>query len=203
MVDAGYLTAAEARAMKPPALDVRTRNDLPTGTYFADWALPEARALTEQGYARQTLTTTLDSRLQNIARQVIAAAPLGEAQVALVAMRRNGEVVAMIGGTDYAKSPFNRATQAKRQPGSTFKLFVYLAALQAGWDPNDAIANTEITEGSYRPKNALGRYSDSLLLREAFAQSSNVAAVRLYGEVGSEAVIQAARDLGVSSPLTE
>ena len=127
----GYITEAEARAMKPPRLDVRTRNDLPTGTYFADWALPEARELTEQGYERQTLTTTLDSRLQNIARQVIQRAPLGEAQVALVAMRRNGEVVAMIGGKDYAKSPFNRVTQAKRQPGSTFKLFVYLAALRA------------------------------------------------------------------------
>ncbi|MEX0342134.1 MAG: transglycosylase domain-containing protein, partial [Erythrobacter sp.] len=201
MVDAGYITEAEARAMKPPALDVRTRNDLPTGTYFADWALPEAREFTEQGYARQTLTTTLDSRLQNIARQVTQRAPLGEAQVALVAMRRNGEVVAMIGGKDYAKSSFNRATQAKRQPGSTFKLFVYLAALRAGWNPGDRIANTEIVEGSYRPKNSRERYSQFLTLEEAFAQSSNVAAVRLLGEVGSEKVIATARDLGVSSPL--
>ena len=203
MVAAGYLTEAEAARIRPPALDVRTKSDLPTGTYFADWALPQARELTESGYQRQTLTTTLDSRLQNVARQVTSRASLGGAQVALVAMRPNGEVVAMIGGTDYAKSPFNRATQAKRQPGSTFKLFVYLAALQNGWDPDDRIDNTEIVQGSYRPKNALGRYSESLLLREAFAQSSNVAAVRLYGEVGSEAVIQAARDLGVSSALAE
>ncbi|MCH2488147.1 MAG: transglycosylase domain-containing protein, partial [Erythrobacter sp.] len=203
MVAAGYLTEAEAARIRPPALDVRTKSDLPTGTYFADWALPQARELAESGYARQTLTTTLDSRLQNIARDVTSRASLGGAQVALVAMRPNGEVVAMIGGTDYAKSPFNRATQAKRQPGSTFKLFVYLAALQEGWDPDDRIANAEITQGSYRPKNALGRYSDSLLLREAFAQSSNVAAVRLYGEVGSEKVIEAARDLGVTSALAE
>ncbi len=203
MVAAGYLTEAEARALTPPALDVRTRNDLPTGTYFADWALPEAREQTETGYARQTLTTTLDSRLQNIARRVIQRAPLGDAQVALVAMRPNGEVVAMIGGKDYGKSPFNRATQARRQPGSTFKLFVYLAALRAGWSPEDRIANTEIVEGSYQPKNAGGRYSDSLTLEQAFARSSNVAAVRLLGEVGSEKVIATARDLGVSSPLAE
>ncbi len=203
MVDAGYITEAEARRMKPPTLDVRTRNDLPTGTYFADWALPEARELTEQGYARQTLTTTLDSRLQNIARQVTQGAPLGGAQVALVAMRRNGEVVAMIGGKDYAKSPFNRVTQAKRQPGSTFKLFVYLAALRAGWSPQDRIANTEITEGSYRPKNSRGHYSESLTLEEAFAQSSNVAAVRLLGDIGSAKVIATARDLGVTAPLPE
>ncbi|GMM94116.1 transglycosylase domain-containing protein [Qipengyuania sp. MTN3-11] len=205
MEDAGYLTSTEVSAMRPPPLDVRLKNDLPTGTYFADWALPEAREreVGEGGaYSRQTLTTTLDSRLQNIARQITSNAPLGEAQVALVAMRPNGEVVAMIGGKDYEKSPFNRATQAKRQPGSTFKLFVYLAALRNGWDPEDRIANTEITEGSYRPGNSRGQYSESLTLMEAFAQSSNVAAVRLLGEVGSEAVIETARDLGVSSPMT-
>ncbi len=203
MVAAGFITEGEARAMRPPLLDVRMRSDVPTGTYFADWALPEARKLTEGGYDRRTLTTTLDSKLQNIARKVTQRAPLGSAQVALIAMRPNGEVVAMIGGKDYAKSPFNRATQAKRQPGSTFKLFVYLAALRAGWEPGDRIANTEITEGSYRPKNSRGRYSESLTLEDAFAQSSNVAAVRLLGEVGSDKVIATARDLGVTSPLAK
>lgn len=203
MVAAGYITEAEGKAMRPPALDVRLKSDLPTGTYFADWALPEARQMSETGYARQTLTTTLDARLQNIARRVTSRAPLGEAQVALVAMRPNGEVVAMIGGKDYAKSPFNRATQAKRQPGSTFKLFVYLAAMRAGWDPDDTIANTRIEQGGYRPENSGGRYSESLTLEQAFAQSSNVAAVRLFGEVGSEKVIATARDLGVTSPLTK
>lgn len=189
--------------MKPPALDVRTRNDLPTGTYFADWALPEAREVAAGGYSRQTLTTTLDSRLQNIARRVTQRAPLGRAQVALVAMRTNGEVVAMIGGKDYEKSPFNRATQARRQPGSTFKLFVYLAALRAGWEPDDVISNMPITEGSYRPKNARNQYSPTLTLEDAFARSSNVAAVRLLQEVGSQKVIATARDLGVTSPLAE
>ena len=203
MVAAGYITEAEASAMRPPALDVRLKSDLPTGTYFADWALPEARQMSETGYARQTLTTTLDARLQNIARRVTSNAPLGEAQVALVAMRTNGEVVAMIGGKDYEKSPFNRATMAKRQPGSTFKLFVYLAAMRDGWSPDDRISNTRIEQGAYRPENSGGGYSDSLTLEQAFAQSSNVAAVRLFGEVGSEKVIDAARDLGVTSPLTK
>ncbi len=203
MADAGYITQGEADRMRPPSLDVRLKSDLPTGTYFADWALPEARALAETGYARQTLTTTLDSKLQEIARRVTSRAPLGEAQVALVAMRPNGEVVAMIGGKDYARSPFNRATQAKRQPGSTFKTFVYLAALQNGWEPDDRIANTEITEGGYRPKNSRGSYSESLTLEQAFARSSNVAAVRLMGEVGSEKVIETARDLGITAPMTK
>ncbi|MFB0613207.1 transglycosylase domain-containing protein [Aurantiacibacter poecillastricola] len=203
MVDAGYISQADADAMGWPELDVRTRNDLPTGTYFADWALPAARSQSEMNYARQTLTTTLDSRLQAAANRAIDRATLGGAQVALVAMRPNGEVVAMVGGKDYSESPFNRATQARRQPGSTFKLFVYLAALRNGWDPDDTISNAAFEEGSYRPSNANDRYSQSITLREAFAQSSNVAAVRLLNEVGSKAVIETARDLGVTSPLPE
>lgn len=202
MVDAGYLTPAEAAAMRPPRLDVRPAPSLPTGTYFADWALPQGRRLAEAGYGGQTLTTTLDSRLQAIARWATSRVP-GGAQVALVAMRPNGEVVAMIGGKDYAKSPFNRATQARRQPGSTFKLFVWLAALREGMEPGDRIDNRPITTGGYRPKNAQGNYSDSITLEDAFARSSNVAAVRLLQTVGSEKVIATARDLGVTSPMAE
>ncbi|HVR90730.1 MAG TPA: transglycosylase domain-containing protein [Novosphingobium sp.] len=203
MVAAGYLSAKEAKAVAMPRLDVRGQGTLPTGTYFADWAVPEARGHSETGYAAQTQTTTLDARLQAAARRAINRASLGKAQVALVAMKPTGEVVAMIGGRDYAKSSFNRVTQARRQPGSTFKLFVYLAALRGGWEPDDKIGNAEIVSGSYRPKNAGGRYSKELTLAEAFASSSNVAAVRLYNEVGSAAVIQTARDLGVTAPLTE
>lgn len=204
MVEEGYLTAAEAKRLPDPRIDVRTRDDnLPTGTYFADWALPLAREGVETGYSRAVLTTTLDSRLQALASRVVARAPLGGAQVALVAMRRNGEVVALVGGRDYAKSPFNRATQARRQPGSTFKTFVYLTALENGWDPDDAIPNTPITQGSYRPKNAREQYSDTITLKDAFAQSSNVAAVRLLQAVGSEKVIRTARQLGITAPMAE
>ena len=203
MVATGYMTASEAKAIRTPRIDVRSRNDLPTGTYFADWALPEARKLSDVGYSRQTITTTLDARLQGIARRVTGRAALGKAQVALVAMRPDGEVVAMIGGKDYAASPFNRVTQARRQPGSTFKLFVYLAALKAGWRPDDTIDNRPIEAGSYRPKNAGGAYSDSITLEDGFAVSSNVAAVRLLQQVGSDKVIALARDLGVTAPLAE
>jgi penicillin-binding protein 1A len=109
----------------------------------------------------------------------------------------------MVGGRDYGKSPFNRVTQAKRQPGSTFKTFVYLAALEAGWEPDDTIPNTEITQGSYRPRNARGQYSDKITLEDAFAQSSNVAAFRLFQAVGSEKVIRTARRLGITAPMAE
>ncbi len=202
MVDVGYLTAAEAAALPTPQVDVRNTEELPTGTYFADWALPEARKLSEIGYSRQTLTTTLDSRLQEAARRAVDRAPLGGAQVALVAMRTNGEVVAMVGGRDYQASAFNRATQAQRQPGSTFKLFVYLAALEAGMEPEDTISNMPIEQGAYRPRNSGGNYSETITLEDAFARSSNVAAVRLFDRVGDDAVIDMARSLGVRSPLT-
>lgn len=201
MVGEGYLTKAEARAMGAPRVDVRAREDLPTGTYFADWALPEARRMSDVSYSRQTIRTTLDARLQGIARRVTARAGAGSAQVALVAMRPNGEVVAMVGGRDYSASPFNRVTQARRQPGSTFKLFVYLAALKDGWKPDDEISNQPIDAGSYQPKNSGGAYSDKITLEDAFARSSNVAAVRLFHEVGDDKVIRMARDLGVKSPL--
>ena len=77
--------------------------------------------------------TTLDADLQRLAVRAISGASIGDAQAALVAMRPDGRVVAMVGGRNYAKSPFNRATQARRQPGSAFKLFVYLAAMRAGY----------------------------------------------------------------------
>ncbi len=201
MVDAGYLTPAQARAVKPARLDVRPSGGPPTGTYFADWAVPQIRALTEDNYGADAVKTTLDTRLQRIARNVVGSAGLGKAQVALVAMKHDGEVVAMIGGRSYDKSPFNRATQARRQPGSTFKLFVYLAALRSGMRPDSLIDDSAIVDGAYRPRNSADRYSGEITLEQAFARSSNVAAVRLYRKLGDKAVIQAARDLGVKSPL--
>ncbi len=201
MVDAGYLSAAKRASLQPAKLDLSNRIDKRTGTYFADWATPQIRDLAEEGYAEQRVKTTLDARLQSIARSVVANAPLGQAQVALVAMRPNGEVVAMVGGKDYAASTFNRATQAKRQPGSTFKLFTYVAALRAGMEPDSLISDRPITTGDYRPKNYGNAYGGDITLTQAFAKSSNVAAVRLYEQVGGEAVLDAARDLGVKSAL--
>ncbi len=203
MVAAGYLTADEARRVAPASIDIRARPSLPSGTYFADWAMPRARATIRPGYGDARVTTTLNARLQDIARRVTARGDLNGAQIALVAMRPNGEVVAMIGGRDYRQSPFNRATQARRQPGSTFKLAVYLAALRSGLTPDTLVDDSPIEEGDYRPANYGGRYRGEIALREAFAQSSNVVAVRLYSQLGGAAVRQAARDLGLSGELPD
>ncbi len=202
MADIGFITKAQAASAPAADLDVRVRPDLPTGTYFADWAMPKARVLTGGAYGKETIKTTLDARLQRAARDAVAQASLGKAQVALVAMRPDGTVVAMLGGRSYKSSPFNRVTQARRQPGSAFKLFVYLAALRSGMTPDSVVEDRPITEGQYRPKNYGDVYRGTITLRQAFAVSSNVAAVRLYRKLGDRAIIGAARDLGITSPLT-
>jgi penicillin-binding protein 1A len=203
MVEAGFITAAERAALKPARLAVQPIAESTSGTYFSDLVLPEARDRAGGVYGVQSITTTLDSNIQRIAEQAIRRAPLGKAQAAVVIMRPDGTVVGMIGGKNYGASAFNRSTQARRQPGSTFKLFVYLAALRAGMTPDDLVDDSPITEGDYHPTNHDGRYRGKITLRQAFATSSNVAAVRLAQKVGIQAVIRAARDLGVTSPLPD
>lgn len=203
MVDAGYISQAERNALPPARLDVHDEPDATSGTYFADWVLPQARDRAGAVYGEQEIATTLDWRIQRLAEAAIRRAPLGGAQAALVAMKPDGSVVAMVGGRNYAKSSFNRAVQAKRQPGSTFKLFVYLAAFRAGMTPDDMVDDTPIVTGTYRPANHGGKYRGRITLRQAFAASSNVAAVRLTQKVGVDNVIKVARELGVTAPLTE
>ncbi|MFL6733318.1 MAG: transglycosylase domain-containing protein [Sphingomicrobium sp.] len=183
------------------ARPVRQPGKVPTGTYFADWVLPEARDAFEADFGEVKVKTTLDYDLQRLAVRAVGRAGLGKSQVALVAMRPDGRVVAMVGGKNYSESPFNRATQARRQPGSAFKLFVYLAALRSGWTPDSKIDDKPITIDGWTPTNSDGVYRGSITLREAFARSSNAATVRLSEAVGRGNVIRAARDLGISTPL--
>ncbi|WP_443029295.1 transglycosylase domain-containing protein [Sphingomonas sp. TDK1] len=202
MQEAGFITEAEARRVRPAVLHVQDSDEtLPNGTYFADWVLPEARDRAGGVATEQTVTTTLDTRLQSAAERVIKASGLGKTQVALVAMRPDGRVVAMVGGRNYAASPFNRATQARRQPGSAFKLFVYLAALRSGMTPDTMVDDTPVQIGDWKPSNSDGRYAGRITLRQAMAKSSNVVAARLIQKLGVGRVTQAARDLGISTPL--
>ena len=201
MAETGVLSAAEAAAVRPARLKLAPEPNLPDGSYFADWVLPAARDQAGAITAETRVVTTLDARLQRAAERAVKRAGLNKAQVALVAMRPDGRVVAMVGGRDYGKSPFNRATQARRQPGSAFKPFVYLAALRQGMTPDTMVDDNPVTIGTWSPKNNDGRYLGPMTLRRAFARSSNVAAARLTQQVGVAQVIRAARDLGISTPL--
>jgi penicillin-binding protein 1A len=174
---------------------------LPTGTYFADWVAPYASKAFESDFGEVKVPTTLNASLQRIAVRSIGRADIGDAQAALVAMRPDGQVVAMVGGKNYGASPFNRVTQARRQPGSAFKLFVYLAALRAGWTPDSVIDDSPITVDGWSPLNSDRVFRGKITLREAFARSSNAATVRLSEKLGRSNVIRAARDLGITTPL--
>jgi penicillin-binding protein 1A len=209
MARAGMISEAEAAAAGDASVR-KGRAELPVGGYFADWVSREAKQAAGPDYGEQRVTTTLDGRLQRQAERIVQRAldgrgrALGAGQAALVAMNRDGEVLALVGGRDYGDSQFDRATQAKRQPGSVFKLFVYLAALRDGKTPEHVVDDTPLTgRRGWQPANYDGRYSGSLSLREAFARSSNVAAVRLSDEVGPRAVARAARDLGIESKLSD
>jgi len=126
-------------------------------------------------------------------------------QAALVAIdNASGEIKAMVGGHDFGRSKFNRATQAYRQPGSAFKPFVYTLALEEGMTPEDLIEDAPISfpgsDGTWSPRNYDGRFEGSITLRRAFARSRNVPAVRLANRFGIEQVLRSARRFGISSP---
>jgi penicillin-binding protein 1A len=201
MADTGAISHSRARSFHPARPVVRA-SSIPTGSYFADWVMPSAQQAQDPDFGEVKVRTTLNWTLQRIAQRAVAQAPAG-AQAALVAMRPDGRVVAMIGGKSYAQSTFNRVTQARRQPGSAFKLFVYLAALRSGWTPDSMIEDEPITVSGWTPENSDRVYRGNITLREAFARSSNAATVRLSEEVGRDNVIRAARDLGITTPLPD
>jgi penicillin-binding protein 1A len=202
MADTGIISEARAESTvlaRPATQEAK----LPAGTYFADWVAPSAAQTFDSDFGRVSVQTTLDRTLQRIAERAVDRAPIGDAQAALVAMRPDGRVVAMVGGKDYGQSPFNRVTQARRQPGSAFKLFVYLAAMRAGWTPDSMIEDKPITIDGWSPENSDRVYRGRITLREAFARSSNAATVRLEQEVGRTNVIRTARELGITTPLPD
>ncbi len=202
MADTGVISQSRAEDTRS-ARPVGNNSSVPTGTYFADWVAPQAAQAFDADYGEVRVPTTLDADLQRLAVRAVANAGIGDAQAALVAMRPDGRVVAMVGGRNYGKSPFNRATQARRQPGSAFKLFVYLAALRAGYTPDSIIDDRPITVDGWSPGNNDGVYRGAITLRDAFARSSNAATVRLAEQVGRQNVTRAARDLGIDSALTD
>lgn len=208
MVANGKLSPQDAFLAKlNPAAPVRTEIAPPAAGWFADWVYRQAAAATPPLAGAVRIRTTLDLRLQQIAADDIksALAQYGSAkhvtQAALVAMRPDGAVVAMAGGRSYADSQFNRAVQARRQPGSAFKLFDYYAALRQGYSPESEVLDAPVDVKGWEPENYGRHYHGEVTLAEAFADSMNAATVRLSQQVGVDQVIAAARDLGLRAAL--
>ncbi|WP_255561798.1 PBP1A family penicillin-binding protein [Pseudohoeflea coraliihabitans] len=185
------------------------REETGDGSWFTDWIRPSAREIAGSFRGDISVSTTLVPELQRMAEAAIETvmneegAASGASQAALVALRPDGGVVAMVGGRDYSASSFNRATSAERQPGSTFKLFVYYAALRAGYEPNDRLNDAPIELDGWKPENYGGKFHGRVSLAEAFARSLNAATVQLALDVGIDNVAAAARDLGINADLTE
>lgn len=202
MVTNGVITADEAAALDLKKVKmVEDRASQNSARYFTDWALPQLDFILPENDQPIEVWTTLDPVMQRAATNAIAGfAPKG-AQGALVSLDRDGAVLAMVGGTDYVTSNYNRAVNAVRQPGSAWKLFVYLTALEAGYTPDDRVVDEQVTIEGWTPRNDGGRYAGEIDLRTAFAYSKNTVAAQLGNEVGFGQVANMARRLGITTPI--
>ncbi len=209
MVDAGYMSDSDAnRAIAKGVANLKTPAAA-SGQYYADWVLDQVSDYVNYTDRDLVVVTTIDAQAQQIAEAAVSKT-LGDAdvaknanQAALVAMSPDGAVRALVGGRDYGDSQFDRATQALRPPGSSFKLFVYLAAMEAGMTPDDTIVDGPISIGNYRPSNFDDKYYGTVSLREAFAKSLNSVAVQLSEKIGHSRVIEMARRLGIHADLVD
>ena len=197
----GRITAAEVASADPDTVELAPAPRQNSVRYFTDWALPQLEVLIDETQAPLDVWTTIDLGMQNAATQAVQANAPSGAQGALVALDRDGAVRALVGGKDYVSSIYNRATQATRQPGSAWKLFVYLAALEAGIKPDDQVVDRPITINGWSPRNSSGRFSGTMSLRNAFAYSINTVAAQLGQEVSTGTIADMARRFGVTTPI--
>jgi len=208
MVEAGFLTPAQrAAAARLPIASAGATVAQRGSRYFTDWLAEQVQGFV--GYQAQDLVvvTTMDARLQRVAETALEDLLAREGpkvdveQGAFLLMKPDGAVQAMVGGRDYAKSAFNRAVDARRQPGSAFKAFVYLAAAEQGLRADESIADTPIQLATWRPRNFDNKVFGEISIRDAFARSVNTAAVRVAQRVGVDNVVREARTLGISTPI--
>jgi len=207
MVEAGYIDQKTADAAQVTGAAELVHRAPAAGRYFADWMMSHLDQFGEVAGRDVVIQTTLDLGLQRKVEadlKALLSGPGAKANVsqgAVVVMTPDGAVRAMVGGREYDDSQFNRAAQGLRQPGSSFKPFVYLTAMERGYSPDDTIEDAPIKLGNWSPGNYTGRYLGTITLRQALAESVNTVAVRLVEAVGPNRVIATARRLGISSDL--
>ncbi|MGB3796896.1 MAG: PBP1A family penicillin-binding protein [Alteraurantiacibacter sp.] len=203
MVRYGGLDPAVARQVNVDAVKLSTTEGQNSIRYFTDWALPQLDLLLPNDtFEPIEVWTTLDVGMQRAATTAIQSNVPDEAQGALVSLDRDGAILALVGGTDYVTSNYNRATDAMRQPGSSWKLFVYLAALEAGYTPDDRVQDVPVTIDDWSPRNSGGTYAGEIDVRSAFAYSKNTVAAQLGNEVGFSSVASMARRFGITTPIS-
>lgn len=207
LVSAGSLTAEEVSGARQHPAEVLTRRKGEGREYFVDWIAEQVRTLYPEASGRFVVRTTLDPRRQAAAEEAVerALAETGKernvSQGALIALAPDGAVLAMVGGRSYVESQFNRAAQAKRQPGSAFKPIVYLAALEAGYTPDSPVTDEPVSMGGWTPRNASTRDWGTVSLATALSNSINTITVQVGDKVGIDRITASAQRLGIESPL--
>ncbi len=210
MRDAGFITARDEQTARMTRLifansKINSRRN--ATDYAVDFALERLPPVLGTDHGEVIVETTLDRELQAEASRVVAAEvaaqgkTLAASQAALVILDTQGGIRAMVGGASYAKSQFNRAVKARRQPGSAFKPFVYLAALEKGYTPESVAYDLPFNLQGWQPKNDNGRFSGAVTLRDALTQSINTVAVRLMMDAGPDRVAALAARIGIESEL--
>jgi penicillin-binding protein 1A len=201
MAATGVISQSEAAEIDLDDVKIAKEKGQNSVRYFTDWALPQLDVLLPDTDEPIEVWTTLDTTMQRTATQAIDSNVPKGAQGALVSLDGDGAVLAMVGGTDYVNSNYNRATQAMRQPGSAWKLFVYLAALEAGYTPDDRVVDEPVTIQGWSPQNSGRTFAGEIDVRTAFAYSKNTVAASLGNEVGFGTVAAMARRFGITTPI--
>jgi len=206
MQQAGFITASEAEQARTSPLNLKPATPKyfnSAAPYFTSWIaqqLPQMLTTEQLEVGGLNIRTSLNLKWQKRAQQVVREFAPGNSEGAIVSIEPGtGLVRVMVGGKNFFGSQFNRATQALRSPGSTFKLFPYAAAINAGVKPDDVFLDTARCWGSYCPKNFGNKYFGKITIADALKNSLNTIAVQLQDKVGFDAVITMANNLGIGT----
>jgi penicillin-binding protein 1A len=207
MVEQGYISKDEAQDAVDNSTKAALHDFTPATQYAVDWISSQLPLLVKGNRQSLIVETTLDPVMQARAESSLRkrlssnAKKLNVAQGAIITMDKSGAIRALVGGRSYKRSQFNRATEAKRQPGSAFKAFVYLAALENGYKPDSVEVDQPIKIGNWSPENYRRKYLGQVTLEKAYALSLNTVAAKLTVAVNPSSVTQIAKRLGITSKL--
>ena len=206
MHEAGFISANMVTNIGAK-IEKKPRGGSRNNYYFADWIAEQLPELIGAPAEDITVVVTLDPVLQKLAEDSVNTVLTERGKVmkvtqgALVSMAQDGKILAMVGGRSYSESQFNRVTQAQRQPGSSFKMFVYLAAFMNGFSPNDVLEDKPVQFGDWKPENYDGEYTGPIMLRDAMAKSINSIAAQVANAVGIQKIVDLAHSMGIRSNL--
>lgn len=207
MVEAGFQTEGQILFSRLNPASAVPRDTASAPNHFLDWVFEEVREIAPPGERVLVVRSTLDPRFQAGAQRAVIGnlTESGRAyrvrEAAAVLMENDGAVRAMVGGRDYGQSQFNRAVHALRQPGSSFKVFVYSTALENGYTPNSIVVDAPINIGGWSPRNYGRSYRGRVTLTTALARSINTIPVRLAEALGRDLIVETAYDMGIRSEL--